>query len=529
MSNDVGCLNSACYAVTPPLQSSRCAPGDHCQCDGLRLCSDSGYCMGNAGVCTTTTTSTTTAPDMFCCGASLGRREAAGVVHEVSSRANCQEACAAVPWCDALEWDASNPQSCFLVANWDGAVVAPLGIEEVCIRNMEGAGASRSAGCAALFASSLLPATQPPPPDTGSSGSVAAPTPSSEDGGHGDIGEWMRSEYAWYCLLLFVVVALIVFVITVLRFCRTKFQSGAVTCLPLFNAVSRRPQASEKKAPAVSKPARGVSPNGAQNSASPSQQDCGSSRVGWPHPDPASPSFAFDPRSGRASGISGPHPQTATPRMETPKRSSVDAADAVGAADAADVADSATPFGSQKVWCGVGQSAGPTVHSQSPAFYASQASATSAASMAALRGAARFSGASTPSPSSAAFPVRSPTERQPGLGPASSPASPSVFRSTWHAGVPGRSDTSDSLPLPPSPRYIMDPSSTETASSPVELTVDAILRRLRTVTPKSERPRVFKEQCLAWHPDKNTGCEKRAQAAFQRLQSSRDWFLRDDL
>lgn len=104
-------------------------------------------------------------------------------------------------------------------------------------------------------------------------------------------------------------------------------------------------------------------------------------------------------------------------------------------------------------------------------------------------------------------------------------ASPPCFssRSLRSAGSAG--------PESPKPSGLPAAVCVPTSSSPdsaLEVTVDAILRRLRSVTPREERARVFKEQCLAWHPDKNSGDEKRSQTAFVRLQGKRAWFLSDD-
>mmetsp|Transcript_8430 Transcript_8430/g.13469 ORF Transcript_8430/g.13469 Transcript_8430/m.13469 type:complete len:435 (-) Transcript_8430:50-1354(-) len=62
----------------------------------------------------------------------------------------------------------------------------------------------------------------------------------------------------------------------------------------------------------------------------------------------------------------------------------------------------------------------------------------------------------------------------------------------------------------------------------LERTVDMIMWRLREATPPEQRHKVFIEQCRAWHPDKNSEDLRKATIAFQRLQSTRGWFLAKD-
>jgi len=86
------------------------------------------------------------------------------------------------------------------------------------------------------------------------------------------------------------------------------------------------------------------------------------------------------------------------------------------------------------------------------------------------------------------------------------------------------------LPTPVVVETVEEPAAERVAVgvSELERTVDMIMWRLREVTPPAERHRVFIEQCRAWHPDKNAGDDRRATVAFQRLQSTRTWFLAKD-
>lgn len=111
-----------------PPEPHRCAPLDHCWCKGARYCSDTGWCMGDPGVCKSTTTPLPIQDAAYeaevaalraryrCCTSRL--LDEVGSTLSVSSYARCLMLCDASPWCRVLRWSPGQALPCSLVLSW---------------------------------------------------------------------------------------------------------------------------------------------------------------------------------------------------------------------------------------------------------------------------------------------------------------------------------------------------------------------------------------------------------------------------